>query len=296
MANISGISALYHNSACCLVQNGELKIAVEEERFTRVKHDSSMPRNAFRYCLEESGISINDIDAVAYYELPDLNLERQKWSGITPETLQQKMNLDFRRPEKLIRNVLGYEGKILYYKHHLSHAASSYLYSDFTDSAILTVDGVGEWETTTYGHGKDGDISIFNDVKFLHSFGLLYATITSFLGFGVNSGEYKVMGLAPYGKPVYADAVRKLFQLEKEGQYKLNLQYFDFIKGKRMYSDKLTNLFGMNPRIPESELKQEHMDLARSLQMVLEEVMLHMADYVYGRTKSENLCLAGGLR
>ena len=293
--NIIGISALYHNSACCLLQNGELKIAIEEERFTRIKHDPSMPCNAFRYCLQEAGLSIEDINIVAYYEEPKKKLDRQQWSDFKVTNKEMEIFLDAERPEKEIRTLLGYDGVIKYFGHHMSHAASSYYYSGFNDAAILTVDGVGEWATTTYSYGSNNKINVIDEVKFPHSIGLLYAAITSFLGFKVNSGEYKVMGLAPYGDLSYVDKIRSLIHIECEGQYRLALEYFDFIKGERMFSDKMIDLLGIPPRDPETEIRMEHKNIARSLQFVLEEILITLTDWLYDKTRAQNLCMAGGV-
>ncbi|MGB5928147.1 MAG: carbamoyltransferase N-terminal domain-containing protein, partial [Cyclobacteriaceae bacterium] len=201
--NIIGISALYHDSACCVLQDGKLIAAAQEERFTRTKNDSSMPLHAFRYCLEEARLTLPDIDRVAYYEDPVMKLARQIWSGHDPlaDHLQEK--LDPRRAENEIRELLGYEGPIDIHEHHLSHAASTFFFSPFDKAAIMTFDGVGEWASTTYGTGHGSQIDLFEEVHFPDSIGLLYSTITSYLGFKVNNGEYKVMGLAPYGKPIY---------------------------------------------------------------------------------------------
>ncbi len=291
--NIIGISAFYHNSACCLIQDGILKVAVEEERFTRKKNDSRLPCNSFEFCLENSDLSITDIDCIAYYEDPLKKIERQKWSGYDINKLHHEM--DPNRPINEIRKLLGYEGPIEIMNHHLSHAASSYYFSGFDEAAILTVDGVGEWATTTYGYGSNNKIDIFEEVIFPDSIGLFYATITSYLGFKVNSGEYKVMGLAPYGRPIYVNKIKKLIILKDKGQFELKMEYFDFIKGDCMFSNKLIELLGQEPRIPESEITQFHKDVARSLQYVLEEIILLKVRYLFDRTKSKNLCMAGGV-
>ena len=293
--NIIGISALYHDSACCLMQDGIVKAAVQEERFTREKNDFSIPYNAFMYCLESQGLSITDIDYVAYYESPEMKLERQEWSGYDASTSDLADKLDPKRPEREIRELLGYEGPIKFFEHHESHAASSFYFSGFDSAAVLTVDGVGEWATTTYGVGKNENLDLFEEVRFPDSIGLLYSTITSYLGFRVNNGEYKVMGLAPYGKPIYADHIRKLIQTSERGSYNLNMEYFEFVNGNRMYSDKLVELFGKDPRPKESKLDQYHADVAKSLQVVLEEIMLEKVRYLYETTGEKNLCMAGGV-
>lgn len=293
--NIIGISALYHDSACCLVQDGKLKYAAEEERFSRLKADDAIPRMALKYCLKEAGIGINDIDCIAFYEDPTKKLGRQLWSGIwnRSDVLRKKF-----RPgwvEQEIRDILGYEGRIEFFDHHLSHAASSYHYSGFDNAAILTVDGVGEWATTTYGTGNGADIDLWEEVSYPHSLGLLYSTITNFLGFEVNEGEYKVMGLAPYGKPTHVNQVRQLIKILGDGKYELNLEYFDFLEESRMFTDRFADLFGKPARVKGVSVDQEHMDIARSLQVVLEEILIDKAAYLYRKTGSENLCMAGGV-
>jgi carbamoyltransferase len=275
--NIVGISAYYHDSACCLLQDGQLVAAAAEERFSRIKHDRRLPISAFRFCLAQGGLGIRDVECVAYYESPQKKLARQVWSGILPEA-------DALRPERDIREVLGYEGPISFFGHHQSHAASAYFYSGFPEAAIFTVDGVGEWATTTYANGHANTIEPFEEVRFPHSLGLLYSTITSYLGFSVNDGEYKVMGLAPYGNPGYVSEVKELVRSEPKGQF-----------SKSMYSQALAELFGAPRREKGSELTQFHKDIARSLQVVLEEILLEKVHYLYERTGLPNLCLAGGV-
>lgn len=248
--NIIGISALYHDAAFCLLQDGVLIAAAQEERFTRKKFDCSMPVNAFRYCLEEAGLNIHDIHCLAYYENPEKKLARQLWSGYRGDSRELIYKLDPHRAEREIRELLGYEGAIKFMEHHLSHAASGYYFSGFDRSAILTVDGVGEWAMCTYGQGKGNNIELFEEVHFPDSLGLLYSTITGYLGFRVNSGEYKVMGLAPYGKPVYVDKIYTLIQSRDKGQFYLDMKYFDFISGDKMYSEELIELFGKSPPGP----------------------------------------------
>src|SRR6266536_423926 len=286
--NIVGISAYYHDSACCLLQDGQLVAAAAEERFSRIKHDRRLPINAFRFCLAQGRLGIRDVDCVAYYESPQKKLARQVWSGIQPEA-------DALRPEREIREVLGYEGPISFFAHHQSHAASAFFYSGFTDAAILTVDGGGEWSTTSYASGHSCTIEPFEEVRYPQSLGLLYSTVTSYLGFRVNDGEYKVMGLAPYGSPRYVHEVKELVRSEPKGQYSLNLKYFDFLGGKRMYSEALVELLGAPPRKKGSEITQFHKDVARSLQLVLEEILLEKVHYLYEQTSLPNLCLAGGV-
>ncbi len=291
--NIIGISAFYHDSACCILKDGKLVAAAEEERFTRIKFDPSLPRHAFNYCLKEANLSITDVDCIAFFEDPSKKLSRQIWSGhITPDSLNET---NFNRVEDEIRDVLGYSGKILYFDHHQSHAASAYYFSGFEEAALLTVDGVGEWATTTYGKGIGGKIDLFEEVHFPHSLGLLYSTLTSYLGFRVNNGEYKVMGLAPYGKPLYVDEINKLIISRSDGQFELNMEYFNFVKGNKMYTDALPKLLGKEPRERESEFGQFYKDVARSLQVVLESILIEKANYLYEKTGAENLCMAGGV-
>jgi len=293
--NIIGISAFYHDSACCIIQNGKLLAAVQEERFSRKKNDPDLPVNAFMYCLNEAGISISDIDCIAYYEDPVKKSERQLWSGSKQISSDSIYEMDPKHVTQQIRKELGYDGPIKFYEHHQSHAASSFYFSGFDSAAILTVDGVGEWATTTYGTGKNNKVDIFEEVSFPDSLGLLYSTITSYLGFKVNSGEYKVMGLAPYGKDIYLEQMRQLLHLEDNGQYSLNLKYFDFLSGERMYSDELPKLFGLPVREKDSEMLQVHMDIAKSLQSFLEETMIKIANYLHAKTGEDNLCMAGGV-
>jgi carbamoyltransferase len=293
--NIIGISAFFHDAACCLLQDGQLKAAAEEERFSRIKADPSLPAKAFRYCLKEGGLSIADIDCIAYYEDPQKKLARQLWSGMLGNTPDLLRKLEPNMVENSIRETLGYEGPIHFADHHLSHAASSFFFSGFKEAAVLTVDGVGEWATTTYGLGKGNQLSILEEVQFPDSIGLLYSTITSYLGFEVNEGEYKVMGLAPYGYPVYVDKIRQLIQSLENGQYRLNMEYFGFLQENRMYTTQLEVLMGKPVRKSGDKMEQFHKDIARSLQVVLEELLLAKVNYLHEKTGSENLCMSGGV-
>ncbi len=295
--NVIGISCFFHDAACCLLKDGVLVAAVEEERFSRNKHDAGIPKCAFNYCLEEGGLTIDEIDCVVYYEEPAKKLARQLWMMLPGLPSEKKVlaRLDPHRPEREIREVLGYDGPIEYVGHHEAHAASTFYYSGFKEAAILTVDGVGEWDTTSYGRGRGDDLEILETVEFPHSLGLLYSTITGYLGFEVNEGEYKVMGLAPYGKPRHADLIRQLIVNQPGGQYSLDLRYFDFRSFKRMYSDEIVNLFGHPPRQPRTEILDFHKDLARSLQFVLEEILMDKIKYLHEVTGMENLCMAGGV-
>ena len=298
--NIIGISAGYHDSACSLLQDGVLVAAAQEERFSRVKNDRSWPVKAFLYCLQEGGITIADVDCIGYYEDPCLKLGRQIWMGFMPNLPAARRDAILDRlsrtpPQQMIADILGYEGRVELFDHHLSHAASSYYFSGFQEAAILTVDGVGDWATTTYGCGKGPNIERFEQVDFPDSLGFFYSAITGYLGFEVNEGEYKVMGLAPYGEPEYADKIRKLVEVMSEGQYRLNMKYFGFLTAECMYTDELVSLLGQPPREPESELTQYHMDVAKSAQVVLEEILLEKTRYLHTKYPSDNLCMAGGV-
>ena len=298
--NVLGISSGYHDSACALLQDGVLVAAVQEERFSRVKNDRSFPVRALGYCLQEAGITIADVDCIGYYEDPCLKLGRQVWMGFMPDLPAHRRQSIFRRiasthPLQMIRSLIGYDGRVEIFDHHLSHAASSYYFSGFEESAILTVDGVGDWATTTYGYGRGQNIERFEQVDFPDSLGFFYSAITGYLGFEVNEGEYKVMGLAPYGEPDYADQIRKLVEVTSEGQYRLNMKYFGFLREDCMYTDELIALLGQPAREPESEMTQFHMDVARSAQVVLEEILLEKTRYLHTKFPSENLCMAGGV-
>jgi carbamoyltransferase len=296
--NVVGISAHFHDAACCLLKDGLLVAAAQEERFSRLKHDPTLPRAAFRYCLEAGDLTIDALDCIAYYEDPVKKLDRQLWMGlphVPPATPQSLFRLDAVRPEREIRELLGFEGPIDYFDHHESHAASSYYFSGFSDAAVLTVDAVGEWATTSYGRAEGSRLELIEEVRFPDSLGLLYSAITSYLGFEVNDGEYKVMGLAPYGAPRYLDAMRSLLTVEDGGRFRLDMRYFDFLGGARMFSPDLCALFGAPPRQPEAELSQFTKDIARSLQALLEEVLFAKVEYLRRRVQSTNLCLAGGV-
>jgi len=292
--NIIGISAFYHDAACCLLKNGKLVAAASEERFTRVKYDPRLPVNAFRYCLEKGGLTVADIDAVAYYENPVPKLARQLWSGLN-HSVGDLPQMDPGRPQAAIMERLGYDGPIHFFDHHQSHGASAFFYSGFQESALLVVDGVGEWASTSYGFGQGSELELFHQVEFPHSLGLLYGTITAFLGFRVNDGEYKVMGLAPYGKPVYGEKIRQLAITEPGGDYRLDMKYFDFLTGPRMYSEALCDLLGHPPRKEDGPLESFHFDLACSVQFVLEEILLEKAHWLYSEKQTAHLCMAGGV-
>ncbi len=295
--NIIGISAFYHDSACCLIKDGTLVAAAEEERFSRRKHDQTIPKQALRYCLKEGKLDLGDVDGIAFYEDPWKKTARQIWLMFSAPIAGSSFigQLDPGRPQREIRRVLGYEGPIEFVEHHQSHAASSYYFSGFPEAAVFTVDGVGEWATTTYGKAEREQIRVFEEVHFPDSLGLLYTAITTYLGFAANDGEYKVMGLAPYGEPSYIGQMEKLVRSGPRGSFQLDLQYFDFLQRDRMYTDQLPDLFGQAPRRRNSEITQFHKDVARSLQYVLERILLEKSDYLYSETQSENLCMAGGV-
>jgi carbamoyltransferase len=298
--NIIGISCGYHDSACCLLQDGRLTAAVQEERFSRVKNDKSFPAAAFRYCLNHADLTIADVDCIAFYEDPCQKLSRQLWMGMLPGLApDRRASIRSRAigtyPPEEIRIVTGYDGPIEIVDHHLSHAASTYFFSGFEEAAILTVDGVGEWPTTTYNLGSGAEIKRLGSVEFPDSLGLFYSAVTGYLGFEVNEGEYKVMGLAPYGRPTYIKQIRKIIENGPRGEFRLNLKYYAFLQSDRMFSDDLPELLGNPPRIPESEITQFHMDVARSAQVVLEDVLLSKVGYLHSIVPSENLCMAGGV-
>ncbi len=293
--NIIGLSMYFHESACCLISDGVLVAAAAQERFSRIKHDGRLPVDAFRFCLDEGAIDIDDVDCVAYYESPPLKLARQIWAGCPLGGAQDLRWIDPGRPERDIRELLGHEGRIESFEHHMSHAASAYFFSGFDDAAVLTVDGVGEWATTTYGRAQGAEIELLDEVRFPHSLGLLYSTITGYLGFAVNSGEYKVMGLAPYGRPTCVDAIRALSTPDGAGHYALDLSYFEFRRADRMYTDALCDLLGGPARRPDEPLRQRHKDIARSLQVVLEDILLDAVSRLAGLVASDNLCMAGGV-
>lgn len=298
--NIIGISCGYHDSACCLLQNGKIIAAAQEERFSRVKNDKSFPGAALRYCLHHAALTITDIDCVAFYEDPAQKLSRQLWMGMLPGSTQDRRDSIRRRalgtlPQEAIRLIAGFEGPIEIVDHHLSHAASAYFFSGFDEAAILTVDGVGEWPTTTYNSAEDAEINRLEQVDFPNSLGLFYSAITGYLGFEVNEGEYKVMGLAPYGRPIFVDRIQQLIEDGQGGQYSLNFRYFSFLQEDRMFSEALCELLGGPARIPETGITQFHMDVACSTQFVLEQILLAKIRYLHGRVQTENLCMAGGV-
>ncbi|MDT4954386.1 MAG: carbamoyltransferase [Acidobacteriota bacterium] len=302
--HILGISAYYHDSAACLVQDGEVVAAAQEERFTRKKHDQDFPAQAVEFCLKHAGIKGEDLDYIAFYDKPLLKFERllETYIDYAPRGIRsflRAMPLWLR--EKLwireqVAESANYKGKVLFTEHHESHAASAFFPSPFESAAVLTMDGVGEWATSSYGYGRGNELHLMAELHFPHSLGLLYSAFTYYTGFRVNSGEYKVMGLAPYGEPRYVDKILdELVDLEEDGSLRLNMKYFNFAHGLTMTNRRFDGLFGGPPRKPESALTQREMDLARSVQEVTEEAMLRMARHVHRETKEKNLCLAGGV-
>ena len=309
---ILGISAFYHDSAACIIKNGEIIAAAQEERFTRKKHDSNFPNNSIKYCLKEAKIKSEDILNVVFYEKPFLKFERllETYLAFAPrgfksfvkaipvwlkDKLFQKSNLIKELQFTLGKNI-NWGEKLLFSEHHLSHAASAFYPSPFESAAILTLDGVGEWTTSSLAIGNGKEIKILKEVHFPHSIGLLYSAFTYYLGFKVNSGEYKVMGLAPYGEPKYVDVIfEKLIKLAKDGSFQLDMSYFDYATGLTMTNKKFDKLFGGPPRISESKLTQREMDIAASIQKVTEEIIIRLARGIAKETGQQNLCLAGGV-
>jgi carbamoyltransferase len=301
---ILGLSCFYHDSAACLVQDGRILAAAQEERFTRKKHDPRFPHNALRYCLDAAAIPVEKLDYIVYYDKPFLTFERllmsyltvaprglRSWLEALPLWLGQKLHLP-----KVLRKEAGYQGEMLFTEHHEAHAASAFYPSPFDEAAILTLDGVGEWATASYGFGKGNELHLLKELHFPDSLGLLYSAFTYFTGFRVNSGEYKLMGLAPYGRPIYRDLIlSELLDVKEDGSLRLNLSFFDFLGGLRMTSRRCDRLFGGPPRKPETPITQREMDIAASIQAVTEEVVLKMARHVHRETGQKNLCLAGGV-
>jgi carbamoyltransferase len=302
---ILGISAYYHDSAACLLRDGEVVAAAQEERFTRRKGDAEFPHNAVAYCLQTAGIGMDEVGVVGFYDKPLLKFERilETYLALAPRGLRSFLLAgplwakDKLFTDRELRIALGgYEGDLLYSEHHESHAASAFFPSPFETAAILTMDGVGEWATTSYGIGRGSDIELLSELHWPDSLGLLYSAFTYYTGFKVNSGEYKVMGLAPYGEPKYVDLIyRELMDLREDGSFTLNQRYFNYLGGLTMTSPAFDELFGGPPRVPETNLSQREMDLARSVQVVCEEVMLRMARTVHRETGADALCLAGGV-
>jgi carbamoyltransferase len=302
--DVLGISCWYHDAAACLVRDGAIVAAAQEERFTRHKHDPRFPRRAIDYCLQAGGIASRDLDAVAFYDKPFLKFERllETYTSYAPrglasflEAMPQWLKQKLWIPDLLSRE-LDYEGPLVFTEHHHSHAASAFYPSPFERAGFLTTDGVGEWATTSFGAGRDSGLTILGEIRFPHSLGLLYSAFTYFCGFRVNSGEYKLMGLAPYGRPRYVDTIRdRLIDLRDDGSFRLNMEYFTYPVGLTMTGRRFADLFGGPPRAPEGALTEREMDLARSIQEVTEEAMLKMARHVHRETGERDLCLAGGV-
>jgi len=321
VVSILGISAFYHDSAACLVIDGEIVAAAQEERFTRIKHDHRFPVHAARYCLAEANLTARDLDYVGFYDKPLLKFDRlletyldYSPAGFTsflksmPLWMSEKLWMpDLIRTElakadgedderQAKKNGKKFEWKLLFGDHHESHAASAFYPSPFDEAAILTIDGVGEWATSSIGTGKGNELTLLHELRYPNSVGLLYSAFTYYTGFKVNSGEYKVMGLAPYGEPKYVQQIKdNLLEVRDDGSIKLNQDYFSYSQGLRMTNGTFDKLFGGPPRKPESQITQREMDLARSVQVITEEVMLKMAGYVHRETRLKHLCLAGGV-
>ena len=309
---ILGISAFYHDSAACLLKDGEIVAAAQEERFTRTKHDQSFPNNAIKYCLEQVNISASQIDNVVFYEKPFVKFERllETYLAFAPrgfrsfakampiwikDKLFQKSAL-INELKATLDEDINWKERLLFSEHHLSHAASAFYPSPFERAAVLTLDGVGEWTTTSLSVGKGSELKVLKEIHFPHSLGLLYSAFTYYTGFKVNSGEYKIMGLAPYGEPRFADLIKeKLILVAEDGSFKLDMSYFNYATGLTMTNNKFNNLFGGLPRSPEAELTQREMDLAASIQKVTEEIVIKLAKGISKETGEKNLCLAGGV-
>ena len=311
MTSVLGISAFYHDSAAAIIVNGEIVAAAQEERFTRKKHDASYPKNAINYVLKESGLKLNEVHHVVFYEKPFLKFERllETYIGFSPNGFKSfSMSMPLWLREKLFQKKMLFDSlkeqdndfndikKINFSEHHLSHAASAFFSSPYDEAVILTLDGVGEWATTTISLGKHNKISILKEIYFPHSLGLLYSAFTYFLGFKVNSGEYKVMGLAPYGEPRFKDIIlEKLIDVKEDGSFRLNMDYFNYATGLTMTNNKFAKLFNMKRRESENELSQIHMDIAASIQAVTEEIVLKITRFLFKEFKIPNLCMAGGV-
>ncbi len=311
MNSILGISAFYHDSAACIIINGEIIAAAQEERFTRIKHDPSYPYNAIEFVLKYSKLKLKDVDQIVFFEKPFLKFERLletyvafapkgyiSFAKAMPIWIKEKLfQKDFLiKKLKSHDNNFKSENKIFFSDHHLSHAASAFFPSPFEEAIVLTADGVGEWATTTVAVGKKNKLEIKKEIHFPHSLGLLYSAFTYYIGFKVNSGEYKLMGLAPYGKPIYINQIKKLIDIKDDGSFRLDQSYFNYATGLTMTNKKFNNLFGQNPRNPEKEkLEQFHMDIAASIQKVTEEIMIKLAKSIRHEYGLKNLCLAGGV-
>jgi carbamoyltransferase len=305
--NVLGISAYYHDSAAALVGGGKIICAAQEERFSRKKNDPDFPQNAVQFCLQYAGLKAGQLDAVVFYDKPMLKFARllETYLAVAPggfRTFPTVLSnwlggkLDLRKTIRAELPGLRTDCPILFTEHHLAHAASAFFPSPFAEAAILTIDGVGEWATTTIGHGQGNTVKMLQEIRFPHSLGLLYSAFTDYCGFRINSGEYKLMGLAPYGKPRFADIIRReLIDVKADGSFRLNLDYFNFLRGTTMTNERFHRLFAGPPRGPEGKLQQRHMDVARSIQVVTEEVMIKLARHAREVTGSPHLCMAGGV-
>ena len=300
-----GISCYYHDSAAALLENGHVIAAVEEERFSRKKFDDDFPKMAIQWCLKEANISAEQIDSVAFYDKPILKFERllDNYIAVAPrglysflDTIPKWLHKRLWIKNDIRKSLTGFKGDIIFPQHHLSHAAYAFFTSPFEESAILTTDGVGEWSTTSIGIGNDNSVELLQDIRWPHSLGFFYSAFTYFLGFQVNEGEYKLMGLASFGKPKYYDLILdNLIDVNDDGSIHLNMDYFAFTYDKVMTNQKFSELFGIKPRKESEEAKQIHFDIGASAQKVLEEILLKMVEYLYKKTQSKNLCLGGGV-
>lgn len=300
-----GISCYYHDSAAAIFEDEKVLAAVEEERFSRKKFDDGFPKLAINWCMKECGLSSSQIDAIAFYDKPVLKFERllDNYIAVAPKGLHSFLDVIPKWLHKRLwikdeikKYLKGFSGKIIFPEHHMSHAAYTFFTSTFDEAAILTVDGVGEWTTTSFGFAQGTSIKLVNDIRWPHSLGLFYSAFTYFLGFQVNEGEYKLMGLASYGKPKYYDLIlNELIDIKKDGSFHLNMKYFAFTYDKVMTNKKFSELFGISSRKEDSEVKQIHYDIGASAQLVLEDILLKMVEYIYQQNKTKNLCLGGGV-
>ena len=312
MVIILGISAYYHDSAATILVDGKIIACAQEERFSRKKGDAEFPSMSIKYCLSEAKIKLSDVDDIVFFEKPFLKFERlletylafvpkgfKSFAIAMPIWLKQKLyqkKLIINELKKISKENINFEEKINFSEHHYSHAASAFFPSPYEEAVVLTIDGVGEWATSTYGIGKNNKLSLTNQIDYPHSLGLLYSSFTYFLGYKVNSGEYKIMGLAPYGKPLYKDLIyEKIIDVKEDGSFYLDQKYFNYSTGLTMVSKKFLKLFNSQRREPESKLTEFHMDVAASIQAVVEEIMLKITKNLYKKYKLENLCLAGGV-